>query len=43
MKELFTEDFQKEEARFSAAIPGTDRGTPAPGSGTQEFGTRRQT
>ncbi|HTA20474.1 MAG TPA: serine/threonine-protein kinase, partial [Polyangia bacterium] len=43
MKELFTEDFQKEEARFSAAIPGTDRGTAAAGGGTQEFGTRRPT
>jgi hypothetical protein len=43
MKELFTEDFQQEEARFSAAIPGTDRGTPAAGGGTQEFGARRPT
>ncbi len=43
MKELFTDDFQKEEARFSAAIPGTDRGAAAAGGGTQEFGTRRPT
>jgi hypothetical protein len=47
MKALFTEDFQKEEARFSAAIPATDRGS-SPGQGgssgtggTQEFGSRR--
>jgi hypothetical protein len=43
MKELFTEDFQQEEARFAAAIPTTDRntgGTAGPG-GTREFGARR--
>jgi hypothetical protein len=46
MKTLFSEDFQKEEARFSAAIPtsgGTDPGTggAAPGGGTLELGSRR--
>src|SRR5262245_29397605 len=45
MKALFTDDFKKEEARFAAAIPTTDRGTGPGGSGpagggTQEFGTR---
>lgn len=48
MKALFTEDFQKEEARFSATLPSADRGTdpgtggaaPA-GGGTRELGSRR--
>jgi Protein kinase domain len=41
MKELFSSDFQQEEARFAAAIPTTDR-TPGIGpGGTQEFGSRR--
>ena len=42
MKELFTEDFQAEEARFAAAIPTTDRnaGGAAGSSGTREFGAR---
>jgi serine/threonine protein kinase len=46
MRDLFTDDFQKEEARFAAAIPTTDRsnpnsgGAPGPG-GTREFGARR--
>jgi hypothetical protein len=42
MKDLFTDDFQQEEARFSAAIPTTDRntgGAAGPG-GTREFGAR---
>jgi hypothetical protein len=44
MRTLFTEDFQKEEARFSAAIPTTDRGTapsPTVGGGTRELGSRK--
>jgi hypothetical protein len=43
MKELFTDDFQQEEARFAAAIPTTDPNTPgaAGSSGTREFGARR--
>jgi hypothetical protein len=43
MKELFAEDFQKEEARFAAAIPTTDRsaGAAAGQGGTREFGARR--
>jgi serine/threonine protein kinase len=43
MKDLFTDDFQQEEARFAAAIPTTDRnaaGAAGPG-GTREFGARR--
>jgi hypothetical protein len=42
MKELFTDDFQQEEARFAAAIPTTDRNTggAAGPSGTREFGAR---
>jgi hypothetical protein len=43
MRELFSDDFQKEEARFAAAIPTTDRntgGAAGPG-GTREFGARR--
>jgi serine/threonine protein kinase len=49
MRELFSDDFQKEEARFAAAIPTTDRTNPsspssggaAGPSGTREFGARR--
>jgi serine/threonine protein kinase len=46
MKELFSEDFQNEEARFAAAIPTTDRSNPNSGGeagpgGTREFGARR--
>jgi serine/threonine protein kinase len=49
MKVLFAEDFQKEEARFAAAIPATGRGTgtdpgtggAGPGGGTLEMGSRR--
>jgi serine/threonine protein kinase len=42
MRELFTSDFQEEEARFAAAIPTTDRNTAGAGpGGTQEFGARR--
>ena len=40
MKELFTTDFQQEEARFAAAIPTTDRNAGGPG-GTRELGARR--
>jgi hypothetical protein len=43
MRELFSDDFQREEARFAAAIPTTDRntgGAAGPG-GTREFGARR--
>jgi hypothetical protein len=43
MRELFSTDFQQEEARFAAAIPVTDpnaRATTGPG-GTREFGARR--
>jgi serine/threonine protein kinase len=42
MRELFSADFQQEEARFAAAIPTTDRNAGAPGpGGTREFGARR--
>jgi len=47
MKTLFSEDFQKEEARFAAAFPASDRSSATepgagPGSnGTRELGSRR--
>jgi hypothetical protein len=42
MRELFSADFQQEEARFAAAFPAPDRTTGAAGpGGTREFGARR--
>ena len=43
MRTLFATDFQQQEIRFAAAAPTSEKSaeTPAPGTGTQAFGSRR--
>jgi hypothetical protein len=41
MRALFGDDFQAEEARFAAALPGSDRGAQPGRPGTSELASRR--